>query len=98
MGVHTYLNNATEDPTPHAAAFMLFRREHWYFFASTGWLDADWRWSPLYEKLAACGRPLGLAVGAPAPVAYTRAYEHCNVSLDCSVPTSCAASIVWEAM
>merc|ERR1712023_181650 len=26
-GVHTYLNNATEDPTAHIAAFMLMRQE-----------------------------------------------------------------------
>lgn len=28
-GVHTYYNNATEDPTPHLAAFMLVREEYW---------------------------------------------------------------------
>ena len=47
-GVHVYYQHANksdptsplEDPTPHIAAFMLMRQEHWYFFGSTGWLDA----------------------------------------------------------
>lgn len=94
-GVHTYLNNATEDPTPHLAVFMLMRQEYWYSFSSTGWLDQDWQWSPLYAKLASCGRPLGNATGQPAPVIYTRQYEHCNVTLDCTNSKDCKASIDW---
>ena len=47
-GVHVYYQHANksdptsplEDPTPHIAAFMLMRQEHWYFFGSTGWLDS----------------------------------------------------------
>ena len=34
-GVHTYYKNATEDPLPHMAAFMLAQEEHWYYFGST---------------------------------------------------------------
>lgn len=43
-GVHVYYQHTNktdpssplEDPTPHIAAFMLMRQEHWYFFGSTG--------------------------------------------------------------
>ena len=45
---HTYLNNMSEDPTPHLAAFMIFRQEHWYSFSSTGWFDSDWEWHAVY--------------------------------------------------
>ena len=93
MGVHTYLNSATEDPTPHAAAFLLFREAHWYFFASTGWLDGDWKWSEAFDRLGACGRPLGAAVGVPAPVVYTRAYEGCRVALNCTNASQCVATV-----
>ena len=93
MGVHVYFNNATEDPTPHIAAFMLMRTEHWYFFGSTGWLDSDWHWSELYDTMSACGKPLGPTAGAPAPTIYTRDYEGCKVRLDCTDATNCAATI-----
>ena len=92
VGVHTYLKNATEDPTPHLAAFQIFRQEHWYSFSSTGWLDADWHWSPLYDELGACGKPLGNATGAPAPTVYTRDFEHCSFVLNCTVPGACTAA------
>ena len=84
MGVHTYLKSLDEDPTPQVAAFLLMRQAHWYYFGSTGWLDDDWAWSPLYDQLARCGKPLGDAKGAPAPVVYTREYEHCHVSINCT--------------
>ena len=93
MGVHVYYKNATEDPTPHVAAFMLLRSEYWYFFGSTGWVDSDWKWSPIYDKVGKCGKPLGRAVGSPAPTIYTRAYEGCKVRLDCTDPKNCEATI-----
>jgi hypothetical protein len=101
MGVHTYLNvdkvtNATEDPTPHVAAFMLFRQEHWYYFGSTGWMDGDWPWfDELYGQLGRCGKPLGPARGCPAPEVYSREYERCRVSLNCTDTSKdgCRASI-----
>jgi len=93
--LHTYLNSRDEDPTSHIAAFMLVRQEHWYYFGSTGWLDNDWHWSPLYEQVSACGKPLGDAVGDPAPTVYTRQYENCTVRVDCTNTTKdgCVASI-----
>ena len=90
----------TEDPTPHLAAFMVFRQEHWYSFSSTGWLDSDWEWHDIYDKLGSCGTPVDKeAVGAPAPTVYTREYQHCKFKLDCSnpAPKSCVTSIKWSA-
>jgi len=100
IGMHTYLNNMTEDPTPHLAAFMIFRQQHWYSFSSTGWLDNDWEWQPIYDKLSECGNPVDVKpVGAPAPLVYTRKYQHCAFKLDCSnpKPKSCVTSIKWSA-
>ena len=96
VGVHTYLKNSTEDPTPHLAAFMIFRQEHWYSFTSTGWLDQDWQfYDALYDALSACGRPLGNATVAPgAPAVYTRAYEKCTFTLNCTVQDACSTS--WD--
>lgn len=94
-GVHTYLKNSTEDLTPHLAVFMLFRQEHWYSFTSTGWLDKDWSWSPLYDRLGTCGLPLNNATATKPGVAYFRKYENCTVSLNCSDPKNCRAAIDW---
>ena len=68
-----------------------------YYFGSTGWLDGDWAWSTLYDKLAACGKPLGLAVGAPAPLVYMREYEHCRVAINCTDQSKdgCKSTIDW---
>ena len=109
---------------------MIFRQEHWYSFSSTGWLDQDWSWSPLYDKLSACGKPLGNATavkdipsprmltppiipnndqfvvvvtsnGGPAAcqwqegISYTRQYEKCSFSLDCTDQKDCKADIKW---
>lgn len=86
VGMHVYLKNASEDVTPHLAAFLVLRRTGWYFFASTGWLDDDWAWhAPAYDNIAKCGKPTDPApVGSPAPLAYTREYEHCTAHLDCT--------------
>ena len=47
---------------------MLAREEHWYSFASTGWLDPDWKWyGELYSRLSACGKPLGTLTLRPFP-------------------------------
>mmetsp|Transcript_23666 Transcript_23666/g.54190 ORF Transcript_23666/g.54190 Transcript_23666/m.54190 type:complete len:414 (+) Transcript_23666:3-1244(+) len=93
VGVHVYYKNATEDPTPHVAAFLLLRAESWYFFGSTGWLDTDWQWSAVYDTVSACGKPLGVAKGVPAPTVYARQYEGCNVLLNCTDVNNCVASI-----
>ena len=94
-GMHTYLKSLDEDPTPHAAAFLLARGEHWYFFASTGWLDSDWVWSDAYDRLSRCGRPRGLAVGMPAPTVFTRQFDHCAVMVNCTNTTKngCRATV-----
>jgi len=95
VNMHTYLSSPEEDPTPHIAVFLLFRQANWYFFASTGWLDDDWAWSPLYDRVSACGKPLGDAVGDPALTVLTRKYENCAVRLDCTNTTKegCVATI-----
>ena len=100
MGVHVYYQHQNksdplsplEDPSPHIAAFMLMRQDYWYFFGSTGWLDDDWRWSPLYDTLSKCGKPLD-KVAKGGPTVFTRAFEHCSVKVDCTVSTACTASI-----
>ena len=69
------------------------RQDHWYFFGSTGWKDEDWAWSPVYDQMGKCGKPLGLAKGAPAPTVYVRDYEHCKVKLDCTDAAACKATI-----
>jgi len=95
-GVHTYYTNATEDPTPHVAAFQLVREDHWYFFGSTGWFDDSWQWTPLYDTVARCGRALSPAIEGP-PGAWSRPFEGCRVLLNCTVPTACVADLVWPA-
>ena len=95
VNLHTYLKSTDEEPSSHVAAFLIFRQEDWYYFGSTGWLDDNWAWSPLYDRVSACGKPLGDAVGDPAPLVYTRQYEGCSVRLDCTNNTKdgCVASI-----
>ena len=34
--------------------------------------------SPIFDKVSACGKPLGNATGNPAPTVYERKYEHCE--------------------
>jgi hypothetical protein len=102
-GVHAYYRHndtagTVEAPLPHVAAFMLARQEHWYYFGSTGWFDASYRWDALYDMR--CGLPLGAAYRlAAGPRAYGREYERCTVSVDCTgvdphdATAECAASI-----
>ena len=81
--VHTYYRNASEDPMPHVAAFMLARMDHWYYLGSTGWWDDSYAWSDLYDAVSRCGKPL-----RPSHVngqqLYTREFEGCSVRLNCS--------------
>ena len=96
-GVHTYYhkplpNGTREDPTSHMAAFLLAREEGWYYFGSTGWLDSDFVWSPLYDQAAACGKPRAPAAVSASHV-YSRAFAGCNVTLDCSNEAACVGSI-----
>ena len=79
--------------TPHVAAFLLAREEHWYYFGSTGWFDASYEWSDLYDL--ECGRP-------KAPPRLRRVEPRVRplpVHLDCSAAVAagaggCDASIV----
>jgi len=80
--VHTYYKHATDEPTPHIAAFLLARSDHWYFLGSTGWWDASYHWSRLYDACGQCGRPLGPATNSSGVL--RRAFAGCKVSLDCS--------------
>ena len=61
-------------------------------FASTGWLDPDWIWEPAFDELSKCGLPLGNATGAPAPLVFTRAYEHCSFAINCTVTAACTTT------
>ena len=83
---------ALEDPTPHIAAFLLFRQEFWFFFGSTGWLDQDWAWSKLYDTLSACGKPVD-TVPQGGPKVFTRKYSGCVASVDCTNTSVCTASV-----
>ena len=93
---NSYLKNQTEDVTPHAAAFLLFREAGWYFFGSTGWLDEDWQWEPVYDKLAACGKPEGAAAYDSAGV-LRRSFAGCSVFLNCTGDGkgSCVAGVEY---
>ena len=64
-----------------------------YFFGSTGWLDADWRWSKLYDTLSQCGAPVDKQAQGDGKV-YTRKYAKCTAKVDCTNKTACTASIV----
>ena len=101
-GVHTYYhktppNGTREDPTSHMAAFLLARQEQWYYFGSTGWLDSDFVWSPLYDQAAECHKPLEPARSGTGPSArvYTRRFEGCHVTLNCTVSDACVGKIEW---
>ncbi len=96
-GVHTYLKNQSEDVTPHAAAFLLFRQTGWFFFGSTGWLDGDWKWEEAYDKLSVCGKPKGLAAYDSSGV-LRRPFEGCSVWLNCTgsgKQSSCVAGVKY---
>lgn len=100
-GVHTYLkrvnasdpNSPIENQLPHMAAFMLAQQEHWYYFGSTGWWDDDYVWDELFDKVSTCGKPTELAPAVGSGPVYTRAFEHCKVSLDCTDSASCKGDI-----
>ena len=70
----------------HADAWSLLRRRR---------RDNNWAWNSLYEQVSRCGKPLGDAVGDPAPTVYVRQYESCHVKLDCTNTTEdgCVATI-----
>ena len=91
--VHTYYHAADEDPTPHMAAFLLARSEQWYFLGSTGWWDDSFRWSQLFDTTAKCGKPLGPPVAVGGGAELTRAFEGCNVSLDCTNASACVGTL-----
>jgi hypothetical protein len=96
-GVHTYYKNATEDPLPHMAAFMLAKREHWYFFGSTGWWDDSYAWTALYDRASQCGDAAGPATSQTrgGMTNFTRAFAKCVVNLDCSA-TACTGGIQFN--
>ena len=100
-GVHTYYHNASEDPMPHMAAFMLAKQSYWYFFGSTGWWDDSFQWTTLYDQASTCGAARGLAQrvdGADGTVRFSRAFEHCDVQLTCTNNgTSCTGDIATAA-
>ena len=75
------------------AAFLLTRQENWYYFGSTGWWDDSYSWTDLYDKATACGMPKGPA--SSTDQVYSRGYDHCGVTLDCSNATNCVGTVVW---
>jgi hypothetical protein len=99
--VHTYYHNATEDPLPHMAAFMLAKEENWYFLGSTGWWDDSYAWDPLYDKLSQCGQPLSPSTRTQnsSAIQYGRNFEHCKVELTCtndSTTSTCTGGISFD--
>ena len=60
--------------------------------ARAGWLDADWKWSALYDTLNGCGKPTD-ALATGGPTVYTRKYDHCTVTVDCTDVKACTAKI-----
>ena len=93
--VHTYYHTAMEDPTPHMSAFLLARSEQWSFMGSTGWWDNSYHWSALYDSCRQCGHPLGPAKEDSPSRKFTRAFEGCNVSLDCSNTSACVGHLIF---
>ena len=95
-GVHVYLQHVNasdptsplEDQLPHMAAFLLAREEHWYYFGSTGWWDDSFSWNPLFDKAAACGKPLGPATQDAAGLVFTRKFAGCEAKLTCHNKTA----------
>ena len=65
-----------------AAAWQLTRGEYDYFGASTGWLDGDWGWLPVYSRLETCGPPQGPPKTGPTAGAWTRKFDNCTVQVD----------------
>lgn len=63
-----------------AAAWQLTRGEHDYYGASAGWLDGDWAWQPIYNRLGECGAPLGPPVLSMR--VWTRRFARCVVSVN----------------
>jgi len=105
-GVHTYLQhvNATDPSSPvesqlsHMAVFMLAQEENWYYFGSTGWWDQDFHWEELYDQATSCGKPTEAAPEAGSGPLYSRKFEHCTVSLDCTNATgACEGDIQFGA-
>jgi len=100
---HTYLKhiNASDPTSPvesqltHIAAFMLAQAENWYYLGSTqpGWWDYNYVWDKLYDEATTCGKPKEPAPAAGSGPVYTRAFEHCKVSLDCTDSTFCKGDI-----
>ena len=105
-GVHTYLQHVNksdpkstlESQLPHMAAFMLARQEHWYYFGSTGWWDDNYAWDALYDKASTCGKPTEPAPAVGSGPVYTRAFEHCKVTLDCTDSSFCKGDIKFLAV
>jgi len=93
-GVHTYLKNNTENQLPHMAAFMLSRNDYWYYFGSTGWWDNSFHWDENWDKASSCGMAKGPSSAGPV---YKRAFEHCEVTLDCTQNDFCRGDISFEA-
>ena len=68
VGFHVYLKAADEDVTPHLAAFLVVRAEGWLFFASTGWVDDDWRWQATAHTVPALATAVVHSSHVPCPV------------------------------
>lgn len=104
-GVHTYLHrvnnsdptSAVESQLPHIAAFMLAQQENWYYFGSTGWWDDNFQWEALFDQATTCGRPTQPAPAVGSGPVYTRTFQLCNVSLDCTNTSFCKGDIVFGA-
>ena len=72
---------------------LFVQTENWYYFGSTGWWDNDFVWTDLYDKATGCGKPTEPAPAVGSGPVYSRSFEKCKVSLDCTNTTACKGDI-----
>ena len=80
-------------PASDTALWPFVQTENWYYFGSTGWWDNDFVWTDLYDKATGCGKPTEPAPAVGSGPVYSRSFEKCKVSLDCTNTTACKGDI-----
>ena len=50
-------------------------------------------WTDLYDKATGCGKPTEPAPAVGSGPVYSRSFEKCKVSLDCTNTTACKGNI-----
>ena len=73
------------------AAFLIGMGKYSYFGFSNdegaggGWFDVDWEWHEEYDKFY--GKPLGPATVSSDFMQFSRDFENCHVTVDCTDST-----------